>query len=38
MVGERDEIPRGISLEQAQLIGLQWSHDEIREEMMGIRD
>jgi hypothetical protein len=38
MVGERDEIPRGISLEQAQLIGLQWSHDEIREEMTGIRD
>jgi hypothetical protein len=29
MVGEKDEAMRGISLEQAQLIGLQRSHDEI---------
>jgi len=34
----RDEIPRGISLEQAQFIGLQRAHNEIRGEMKGIHD
>jgi hypothetical protein len=29
MVGEKDEAMRGINLEQAQLIGLQRSRDEI---------
>jgi hypothetical protein len=31
MTGERDEVLRGISLEQVQLIRLQWSHNEIWE-------
>ena len=38
MASERDEIPRGISLEQAQLIGLQRTHNEIWGEMKGIHD
>jgi len=38
MAEERDEVMRGISLEQTQLIGLHWFHDEIYEEMMGSCD
>jgi hypothetical protein len=33
MAREKDEVPRGINLEQARLIGLQRSHDKILEEM-----
>ena len=31
-------MPRGLSLEQAQVMGLQRSHAEIRDEMTGIRE
>jgi hypothetical protein len=32
------DLPRGLSLEQAQVMGLQRSHAEIRDEMTGIRE
>jgi len=35
---ERDEVLRGISLEQVQCIRLQSPHDGIREKMTGIYD
>jgi len=38
MVGDKEDLPRGLSLEQAQVMGLQRSHAEIRDEMTGIRE
>jgi len=38
MVGDKEDLPRGLSLEQAQVMGLQWSHAEIWDEMTGIRE
>jgi len=38
MAGDKEDLPRGLSLEQAQVIGLQRSHAEIRDEMTGIRE
>ncbi|KAL3566427.1 hypothetical protein D5086_031842 [Populus alba] len=38
MAGDKEDLPRGLSLEQAQVMGLQRSHAEIRDEMTGIRD
>ena len=36
MAGDKEDLPRGLSLEQAQVMGLQRSHAEIRDEMTGI--
>jgi hypothetical protein len=36
MAGDKKDLPRGLSLEQAQVMGLQQSHVEIRDEMTGI--
>ena len=38
MVGDKEDLPRGLSLEQAQVMGLQRSHAEIQDEMTGIRE
>ena len=38
MAGDKEDLPRGLSLEQAQDMGLQRSHAEIRDEMTGIRE
>ena len=38
MAGDKEDLPRGLSLEQAQVMGLQRSHAEIRDEMTGIRE
>ena len=38
MARERDEVSKRINLEQTQLIRLQWSHEEIHEEMTRIHD
>jgi hypothetical protein len=38
MDGDKEDLPRGLSLEQAQVMGLQQSHAEIRDEMTGIRE
>ena len=36
MAGDKEDLPRGLSL--AQVMGLQLSHAEIRDEMTGIRE
>jgi hypothetical protein len=36
MAGDKEDLPRGLSLEHAQVMGLQRSHAEIRDEMTGI--
>ena len=38
MVGDKEDLPRGLSLEQAQVMALQRSHAEIRDEMTRIRE
>jgi hypothetical protein len=38
LAGDKEDLPRGLSLEQAQVMGLQRSHVEIRDEMTGIRE
>ena len=38
MTGDKEDLPRGLSLEQAQIMGLQRSHAEIQDEMTGIRE
>jgi hypothetical protein len=38
MAGDIEDLPRGLRLEQAQVMGLQRSHAEIRNEMTGIRE
>jgi hypothetical protein len=38
MAGDKEDLPRGLSLEHAQVMGLQRSHTEIRDEMTGIRE
>jgi hypothetical protein len=38
MAGDIEDLPRGLSLEQTQVMGLQRSHAEIRDEMTGIRE
>ena len=38
VAGDKEDLPRGLSLEQAQVMGLQRSHAEIRDEMTGIRE
>ena len=38
MAGDKKDLPRGLSLEQAQVMGLQRSHAEIRDKMTGIRE
>jgi len=36
MVGDKEDLPRGLSLEHAQVMSLQRSHAEIQDEMTGI--
>jgi hypothetical protein len=38
LAGDKEDLSRGLSLEQAQVMGLQRSHVEIRDEMTGIRE
>ena len=38
MAGDKEDLPKGLSLEQAQVMGLQRSHAEIWDEMTGIRE
>jgi hypothetical protein len=38
MAGDKEDLPRGLSLEQAQVMGLQQSHAGIRDEMTGIHE
>ena len=38
MAGDKEDLPRGLSLEQAQVMGLQRSYAKIRDEMTGIRE
>jgi len=38
LAGDKEDLPRGLSLEQAHVMGLQRSHVEIRDEMTGIRE
>ena len=38
MAGDKEDLPRGLSLEQAQVMGLQRSHADIQDEMTGIRE
>ena len=38
MVRDKKDLPRGLSLEQAQVIGLQRSHVEIWDKMTGIHE
>jgi hypothetical protein len=38
MAGDKEDLPRGLSLEQAQVMGYQRSHVEIRDEMIGIHE
>ena len=33
MAGDKEDLPRGLSLEQVEVMGLQRSHAEIRDEM-----
>jgi hypothetical protein len=36
MAGDKEDLPRGLRLEQAQVMGLQRSHAQIQDEMTGI--
>jgi hypothetical protein len=38
MAGDKEDLPRGLSLEQTQVMGLQRSHAEIQDEMTGIHE
>ena len=38
MTGDKEDLPRGLSLEQAQIMGLQRSHAEIQDEMTRIHE
>jgi hypothetical protein len=38
MAGDKVDLPRGLSLEQAQVMCLQRSDAEIQDEMTGIRE
>jgi hypothetical protein len=38
MAGDKEDLLRGLSLEQAQVMGLQRSNAEIRDEMTRIRE
>jgi len=38
MAGDKEDLSRGLSLEHAYVMGLQRSHAEIRDDMIGIRE